>query len=54
MKEDQKHVYYLAGGNEETIRRSPLLEGYKKKGIEVEPLHLAELLDRGLNGEART
>ncbi len=35
MKEDQKHVYYLAGGNEETIRRSPLLEGYKKKGIEV-------------------
>jgi molecular chaperone HtpG len=35
MKEDQKTIYYLAGGNEETIRRSPLLEGYKKKGIEV-------------------
>ncbi len=35
MKEDQKAIYYLAGGNEETIRRSPLLEGYKKKGIEV-------------------
>ncbi|MFA7370877.1 MAG: molecular chaperone HtpG [Sphaerochaetaceae bacterium] len=35
MKEDQKAIYYLAGGNEETIRRSPLLEGYKKKGVEV-------------------
>ncbi len=35
MKEDQKTIYYLAGGNEETIRRSPLLQGYKKKGYEV-------------------
>lgn len=35
MNGDQKNIYYLAGGNEETIRRSPLLEGYKKKGIEV-------------------
>ena len=35
MKEDQKTIYYLAGGNEDTIRRSPLLEGYRKKGIEV-------------------
>ncbi len=35
MKEDQKSIYYLAGGNEATIKRSPLLEGYKKKGIEV-------------------
>ncbi len=35
MKEDQKNIYYLAGGNEATIKRSPLLEGYKKKGIEV-------------------
>ncbi|MHC1691578.1 MAG: molecular chaperone HtpG [Sphaerochaetaceae bacterium] len=35
MKEDQKTIYYLAGGNEDTIRRSPLLESYKKKGIEV-------------------
>jgi len=35
MTGDQKNIYYLAGGNEETIRRSPLLEGYKKKGIEV-------------------
>ncbi len=35
MKEDQKTIYYLAGGTEETIRRSPLLEGYKNRGIEV-------------------
>ena len=35
MKEDQKAIYYLAGGNEETVRRSPLLQGYKKKGYEV-------------------
>ncbi|NLA92435.1 MAG: molecular chaperone HtpG [Spirochaetales bacterium] len=35
MQEDQKTIYYLAGGSEETIRRSPLLEGYKKRGIEV-------------------
>jgi molecular chaperone HtpG len=35
MSDDQKAIYYLAGGNEDTIRRSPLLEGYKKKGIEV-------------------
>jgi molecular chaperone HtpG len=35
MKEDQKTIYYLAGGNEETIKRSPLLEGYRKKGLEV-------------------
>ncbi len=35
MKEDQKAIYYLAGGNEETIRRSPLLQGYRKKGYEV-------------------
>jgi molecular chaperone HtpG len=35
MKEDQKSIYYLAGGSEEAIKRSPLLEGYKKKGLEV-------------------
>lgn len=35
MKEDQKTIYYLAGGSEETIRRSPLLAGYKSKGLEV-------------------
>lgn len=35
MKEDQKAIYYLSGGSEETIRRSPLLDAYKNKGIEV-------------------
>ena len=35
MKEDQKVVYYIAGADEETLRNSPLLESYKKKGYEV-------------------
>lgn len=35
MKEDQKAIYYIAGGNEATLRNSPLLEAYRKKGIEV-------------------
>ena len=35
MKEDQKSIYYLAGGSEETLRNSPLLSSYKKKGFEV-------------------
>ena len=35
MGEDQKAVYYITGGNEETLRNSPLLEAYKKKGLEV-------------------
>ncbi len=35
MKEDQKSIYYITGGNEATLRNSPLLEAYKKKGIEV-------------------
>ena len=35
MKEDQKGIYYITGDNESTLRNSPLLEAYKKKGIEV-------------------
>ena len=35
MGEEQKAIYYITGGNEETLRNSPLLEAYKKKGIEV-------------------
>ncbi len=35
MKEDQKAIYYITGGNESTLRNSPLLEAYRKKGIEV-------------------
>ncbi|MDC7232306.1 MAG: molecular chaperone HtpG [Spirochaetales bacterium] len=35
MTEDQKSIYYITGDNETTLRNSPLLEAYKKKGIEV-------------------
>ncbi len=35
MKEDQKAIYYVTGDNEETLRNSPLIEGYVKKGYEV-------------------
>jgi molecular chaperone HtpG len=35
MREGQKAIYYLAGGEEERLRKSPLLEMYRKRGIEV-------------------
>ncbi|QHN04202.1 molecular chaperone HtpG [Granulicella sp. WH15] len=35
MKEGQKSLYYITGGSESLLRTSPLLEIYKKKGIEV-------------------
>jgi molecular chaperone HtpG len=35
MKPDQKHLYYITGGDEKTLRASPLLEAYTAKGIEV-------------------
>ncbi|HTX73662.1 MAG TPA: molecular chaperone HtpG [Rectinemataceae bacterium] len=35
MKEGQKAIYYIAGGEEERLRKSPLLEMYRKQGIEV-------------------
>ena len=35
MASGQKAVYYLAGDREEKMRASPLLEAYKKKGLEV-------------------
>jgi molecular chaperone HtpG len=35
MASGQKAVYYLAGDREEKLRASPLLEAYKKKGLEV-------------------
>jgi molecular chaperone HtpG len=43
MKEGQKAVYYIAGGDEERLRKSPLLEMYRKQGIEV--LVCAEEID---------
>jgi molecular chaperone HtpG len=35
MKEGQKGIYYITGGNEALLRTSPLLEIYKKKDLEV-------------------
>jgi molecular chaperone HtpG len=35
MKGDQKNIYYITGGDENTLRASPLLEAYKAKEIEV-------------------
>ncbi|MDR0554910.1 MAG: molecular chaperone HtpG [Treponema sp.] len=35
MKADQKFIYYISGGDEKTLRASPLLEAYRAKGIEV-------------------
>jgi len=35
MLPEQKAIYYITGGAENMLRNSPLLEMYKKKGIEV-------------------
>lgn len=35
MPEEQKSIYYIAGGREDVLRKSPLIEAYKKKGYEV-------------------
>jgi molecular chaperone HtpG len=35
MQPDQKAIYYITGGNLNTLRASPLLEAYKQKNIEV-------------------
>ena len=35
MKEGQKSIYYITGGGESLLRTSPLLEIYRKKGLEV-------------------
>lgn len=35
MKSDQKAIYYITGQNESLLRNSPLLEAYKRDGIEV-------------------
>lgn len=32
---DQKHIYFITGGKEVSLRNSPLLELYKKKDLEV-------------------
>ena len=35
MPEAQKSIYYIAGGREDVLKKSPLIEAYKKKGYEV-------------------
>src|ERR1035438_7525328 len=35
MQPEQKVLYYITGGSESMLRNSPLMEIYKKKGIEV-------------------
>jgi molecular chaperone HtpG len=35
MKADQKYIYYITGGDEKTLKSSPLLEAYRAKGFEV-------------------
>ncbi|MCF7940904.1 MAG: molecular chaperone HtpG [Spirochaetia bacterium] len=35
MSEDQKAIYYIAGGSEQTLKNSPLMKGYTNKGFEV-------------------
>lgn len=52
MKEDQKSIYYITGGKEETLKASPLLEAYKKKGYEV--LIMAEDIDDFIIGSVGT
>jgi len=43
MKSGQKAIYYLAGGDEKTLRQSPHLEAYRAKGLEV--LIMADEID---------
>jgi molecular chaperone HtpG len=39
MKEGQEEIYYLTGDTLEAMRRSPLLEGFAERGIEVLLFH---------------
>jgi molecular chaperone HtpG len=43
MKADQKNIYYITGGDEKTLKASPLLEAYREKGLEV--LIMADEID---------
>lgn len=35
MKEGQEHIFYISGENLDTLRHSPQLEGFRKRGLEV-------------------
>jgi molecular chaperone HtpG len=35
MKPDQNSIYYITGEKEQNLRRSPLLEMYREKDVEV-------------------
>ncbi len=35
MKDDQKAIYFITGDSEDRLRKSPLLEMYRKEGVEV-------------------
>lgn len=35
IKENQKEIYYIAGDNADRLKKSPLLEMYRKDGLEV-------------------
>jgi molecular chaperone HtpG len=48
MAADQKEIYYLIGENREVIENSPLLEGFKAKGLEV--LLLTDPIDEFMVG----
>lgn len=43
MKEGQENIYYITGDNPEVAKRSPQLEGFRAKGIEV--LFLTDAVD---------
>lgn len=39
MKEGQEHIYYISGEDEQALRRSPQIEGFKAKDVDVLVLH---------------
>jgi len=52
MPADQKTIYYITGGKEDTLRNSPLVEAYTKKGYEV--LIMNEEIDEFVVGSIGT